>query len=131
MQVLDNPLVLSKILSFMCIEDSTKVYHISSLKSLINDCIFEKKVAKQQAFYLEVSSLTELFIKSKAEDCIPMQKRLLDRLFDHHVVNKWFVNAPLFEKYSLAIKEQLFILVEHGAYSHEALYYLEKLYSIT
>jgi hypothetical protein len=126
--IFDNPLILTTILSFMDIEDCSKVFHISPLKSLIHDCIVKKKETKQNTFYLEIRCLTEQFIDSKSKQSIPVQKKLLDGLFEHHVANKWFVEAPLYKKYALAIKHQLIFLVEQGAYDQEALYYLDILY---
>ena len=123
--IFNEGLILSNIMEFLCIEDAIKLHCVSDLHQTIYDSIENKKFQKADNFVVQVCELISDFNKA-----IGTQTKKLDALFDHLLLNRWFIDYEKFALFATATEKKLFELVFGDWYNHQALYYLGELFNV-
>jgi hypothetical protein len=125
--VFNEGLLLSTIIDFLSIEDTCKLLYISILHETIYLCIEEKKRQKDAVLVVAIYDLMDKFTVAPFGERV----RKLDAIFEHLLLNRWFLKRKRWAKFEKAIEQKLFHFADpYSGYHFQALYYLEELFDI-
>ena len=118
--VFGNPLVVTRILTSLCIDDVMNVY-IALHEYLVPDLIDERLSRCSEELLEKLLPMVRTTRKTNKQ---------MDRLFSVLARNLWYRRLPRFNKFDQVVYQKLTVFVHTHQYRKSAKYFLRRLYGI-
>ena len=124
--IFDDPLVISKIASFLPVYDAVNLHWISNAHDAIGFELLRKRTAKEMQFATTLQASLELIrlnpVSSKAQ---------LNRFYNSMLENKQLLLwHPVYNGFRNSVESSLVQLLGNQFYTHQALWYLAELFHV-